>query len=900
MGSIQFAGGAVFDPAAAQLRVRGQPASLGGRALDVLCALAEKTGQLVTKRELIDRVWPDVVVEENNLQVQISSLRRLLGPAAILTVAGRGYRLMGQADGHAEEAFDAPRPPAAAAREPRAPAPAPAIPLLEREEALRELARAFDAALRGSGGVCLVYGEAGIGKSTLCSAFLAGITGARVLRGGCEALFSPRPLGPLHDFIGQLGPAAQRQLRQGSSRAELFVEVLEALRTETTVLLLEELHWADEATLDLIKYVGRRIHGAPVMMILTYRDDELHDQHPLRHVLGDLQRGVTRVALQPLSSSAVEELARQAGRPTDGILATTRGNPFFVTELLEAGGLPVAVRDAVLARVVRQSESVKSLLELISIVPGQVEDWLVEALVGAEGAAVEEALSCGLLESCGGIVKFRHELARQAVEQSIAPFQLRRLHGRVFQCLKAGAGREVPHARLVHHAKAAGLRQEVLLYAPLAARDASSRGAHREAAALLESALEVAADTAPDMRAVILEACAHEHQMFNSVEQAQSLYLQALEAWSGISRTVEVGRVMSRLATVNWYLGRGEESSRMAQAAFRQLEPYADTPEHAWSLAEVAAVHLRASRYREAIETGLRALESAQRLGDQNLISTLLGDVGLSWLWLGKEEQGFEMLERALSIGLRNRYEVSASRAYISLICWAIEHRQYDRAEQHFRESSNAFFVRHDLDPWQLYSTGWRARMHFEQGRWDLAEQNAARIQSRPQVSEAMRVPSTLVLARLNIARGRTEATTLLDQAAESARRSGELQSLVPAAVARCERHWVGGTAPGPCSSELQSLRALCRERHCQPYVDELGYWLWRHHAAPPDGVDPSSARGLQIAGRWREAAEAWNRLGCPLERAQSLLEGDPPARRQAAAILRELGAAAWLQRAQA
>jgi len=182
MHEIRFAGDVVLRPDEAQLLIAGRPAQLGGRAFEVLCALAERPGQLVTKRELMDRVWPDVVVEENNLQVQISTLRRLLGPSAIITIAGRGYRLIPERD------TDGPTPGSQTEIAPQdAPSPltaaAPAAPLLERQDALHALTRAMDSALNGRGGVCLVYGEAGIGKSSLCNASARGARAARWLRG---------------------------------------------------------------------------------------------------------------------------------------------------------------------------------------------------------------------------------------------------------------------------------------------------------------------------------------------------------------------------------------------------------------------------------------------------------------------------------------------------------------------------------------------------------------------------------------------------------------------------------------------------------------------------------------------------------------------------------------------
>jgi DNA-binding winged helix-turn-helix (wHTH) protein/tetratricopeptide (TPR) repeat protein len=900
MREIRFAGDIVMRPGEAQLLIEGRPAQLGGRAFEVLCALAEKPGQLVTKRELIDRVWPDVVVEENNLQVQISTLRRLLGPASIITVAGRGYRLVPQrnseatlpAEGEALETQPLPVPSV----EPPA---APAGPLLERQEALSALATAMDSALKGQGAVCLVYGEAGIGKSSLCNAFVAGLRSVRVLRGSCEALFSPRPLGPLYDFVGQLDAAARGLIGLADARAELFAHVLDSLQGQPTVLLLEDLHWADAATLDLVKYLGRRIQRAPVLLVLTYRDDELSNQHPLRLVLGDLQQAVTRISLQALSEAAVEELAWQAGRPADGILAITGGNPFYVTELLEEGGLPATVRDAVRARVARQPAPVRALLELISTAPGRIEHWIVEMLVDPDGVAVQEALSSGLLLSDGESLRFRHELARRAVEQGIAPYQLRRLHARMLDCLLANSGRSIAPARLVHHAKAAGRAADVLKYAPQAAEEASKGGAHREGAALYASALEVAESVAPEVRAAMLEARAWECHMSNQMSDALSCYEQALQIWQASGRVLDQGRVMSRISRTLWYVGRGAECSRVGRDAAALLQDFSDSLEYVEALVEISRNAMLASRYPDAIETGSRALALAEQRGNERLVAQLLINIGTSRLAIGEIARGQAMLERSLAIALKNRDEDATPRAYINLICLLVDYRMYERAEQLFEESAKAFFIRYDVDLWENYSTGWRARTHLERGRWREAEEDAMRVLSRqhPSASVTITIPSLLVMARLKAARGDPEVDALLGRVIELAAGTEEPQRIVPAAIVRCEALWLRSEELGQASSQVRSAFERSRQVGTQYYVDELGYWLWLH-GVPAAGVAAASPRGLQVAGRWREAAAAWARLGCPLEQGQALLQGDAPAIAQAEKIFERLGATAYLNRA--
>ena len=191
-----------------------------------------------------------------------------------------------------------------------------ATDLLERESELARLARLLESCAREGGALALVAGEAGIGKSALVQSFLARhAQGVRVLTGACEALFTPRPLGPLYDVAGQRAGELARQLAAGAPRPALFAAALAELGSEPSVLVLEDVHWADEATLDFLKYLARRIRSCGALALVTYRDDELGPAHPLHSVLGDLPRErVLRLALAPLSSDGVAALARAAAR----------------------------------------------------------------------------------------------------------------------------------------------------------------------------------------------------------------------------------------------------------------------------------------------------------------------------------------------------------------------------------------------------------------------------------------------------------------------------------------------------------------------------------------------------------------------------------------------------------
>ncbi|HEV7915721.1 MAG TPA: AAA family ATPase, partial [Albitalea sp.] len=265
--------------------------------------------------------------------------------------------------------------------------------LLEREGPLRDAQQALQRSRGGQGATLLVSGEAGIGKSSLIQALAAGLKRHhRVFRGGCENLFSPRPLGPLRDIALVQRGALLRALDEGAPADTVFAAFLELLNTPgvCSLVVFEDLHWADEATLDLIRHLARRIVRLPVLLLLSYRDDEVGPEHPLQAVLADLPpASVTRVPLQPLSPAAVADMATRADRPAAGLHAATGGNPFYVTEVLASGvtdadrGVPSSVRDAVHARLARLNAEQRGVLDALCVSPGRVEPWLARSLLSA-------------------------------------------------------------------------------------------------------------------------------------------------------------------------------------------------------------------------------------------------------------------------------------------------------------------------------------------------------------------------------------------------------------------------------------------------------------------------------------------------------------------------------------
>jgi AAA ATPase domain len=315
----------------------------------------------------------------------------------------------------------------------------------------------------------LISGEAGAGKSVLLEEFAEELSEARWLWAGCDGLFTPAALGPLVDIANQMNGELLRLCRAEAKRDQLYgalVRQLSDLQT-FTVVAIEDVHWADEATLDLLSYLGRRIQHLQVLLLVTYRDDGLMANNPLRLTLGALasQRATRRLSLPTLSAAAVATLAQGTGIDPTELHRLTAGNPFFVSEVLGAGSaaLPASIRDAVLARVRTLSTPARDALEVAALMGSRMQSGLLVSLVD-NPLVVDELISHGLLIKDGDDLRFRHEIARVAIEAAVPPYRKAAIHTKIIDALlSAGCNDD---ARLAFHAEGAGNAELVLAYAP--------------------------------------------------------------------------------------------------------------------------------------------------------------------------------------------------------------------------------------------------------------------------------------------------------------------------------------------------------------------------------------------------------------------------------------------------
>lgn len=768
--------------------------------------------------------------------------------------------------------------------------------LLERDRELAALHALLDESASGRGRIVLIRGEAGIGKTSLVERFLAQTQKRqqppiRSIWAACEALFTPRPLGPLYDIAQQTDSALRALLDSEANRAALYTALLDDLVRSPTILVIEDIHWADEATLDLIKYLARRMHRTAALLVLTYRDDELVNDHPLRLVLGDLPaRDVTRLHLLPLSEGAVAALAQQAHRPPGRLYAITGGNPFFLIEALayDAPGAPASIADAVLARLARRSPAAQRLLELVAVVPNRVERWVLDALGAGDRLVLDECLAAHMLRLDGQTVAFRHELARQAVEDALAPGRRQHLHAEILRVLAARGVEQVPLARLVHHAIEAEDGELVVRFAPDAARQAAARGAHREARAHYQSALRYADHLGIEQRAALLDECSYESYLTEHMEEAIAFCTTALALWRTLHRPEQIGHNLRLLSNYNWVLGRNADAERCALEAVAVLETAPPGHELAMAFAALTGLHMLDADTAAVQTWGHRALELAERLQDYEALSYALNSIGSSEMERAVDG-GQAKLERSLTLAREHGLDKHVARGYANLADGLVRARKHAQAMTYL-EDGLTYCAEHDLDIGSRTLLGVRARARLDLGDWEAAAEDATSVLGVPWVSAANRIPALTVLGLVLARRGDPRAEATLDEARELALATGNQHYIASMAAARAEWRWLQGDNAGCVAEAGVGLQALPHLSF--PWqVGEVVIWLWRGGGlveAPPCVPAPYA---LQIAGDWRAAAGAWERIGCPWEQALALLDGDELGQRTALAIFERLSA---------
>ena len=788
------------------------------------------------------------------------------------------------------------------------PSPAPP-PLLERQQPLAELSACWRG-LTGPQpqGLCvLLEGEPGIGKTSLLRAWRqASGAGTQWWWGACEPLQAPPALAPLIDMLPQLPPLLADAVRRGQVGAALYAGLLSLLQDspQPLVLVVEDVHWADGATLDLLRFLARRMAGTRALLVVSWRPDELRDQHPLRAVLAGLDTATTRrLTLQPLSPQAVAQLAQQAGRSSQGLFDATQGNPFFVTELLAAPAdpanphqpLPQAVRDALLARLARLTPAARDILDLLGISPTALEPDLLQAVCGHEPAALAEAMASGLVSADGDGLRLVHDLARRVVAGALAAQGGRAasLHAALFDALST---QPVPAARLVHHAQQAGLGHAVLKLAPGAARQAAQASAHRQAAELYAMALVHAGQLDRASEMALLAAHADACLLTNQIDSAAQSRERALALARAGGDLMAEALHLRVLARIDWLRGRAASGMAHAQKAIALLQQLAPGGrELAMAAATMAQLQLLADDINPAREWGEQALALFTQLGDSEGQAYASNTVGAARLGSAEHALGLQQIDAARQLALAHGLEELAARAWANLASAALVDSRHDDLD-HLCAEGMAYSQARDLDVFARHLALRQACGQLQRGHWDRGEDQLRQLQQRSDLNALQAEQVAHLMALQAARRALADGLVYWDRLDRGHHSLSVMPWYLSVDLQRVEVAWLAGQDERALTLAQATLGRP--NQHISPWhLGQLAVWSRRLGRPASTRADLPEPCRLELAGQPGDAAAAWAALGQPYLQALALAHADLAAQRQALALLQRLGATAAAQR---
>src|SRR4030095_15965426 len=639
--------------------------------------------------------------------------------------------------------------------------------LIERDEFLNVMRKKFDDVVTGEGHCILIAGEAGIGKTSITKAFCKSVEHrCEIYQGTCDALFIPRPLGPVLDIIWQIPGVNWTETLNAADKSALFSRFLYELanKEKPSIIVFEDIHWADEATLDFIKFLARRISRIHCLFVLTYRDDEVHIQHPLRNVLGQLPSdSFTRLQLTPLSLKGVEELSAERGYNGEEVFAITGGNPFYVHEIL-AGynkGIPDNIRDSILSSYKKLDEKTREIWEILSVLPTGFEMKYLEKLEPCYADAIGNCLDLKILVPKRGLIFFKHELYRRTIEGSLSPIVRISWNKRILDLLQEKFEENGELERIVHHAKNANENDVVVKYAPLAGKQAASMGAHFEAARFYLTAIEYYQGNDNDVLLQFYQSYAYECYLTNQIREAIIYGTKAHNILSKSNDVERKGNCLRFLSRFWWFNGNGKKAEDYARQAIEMLADQPPSRTKAMAFSNMSQLKMLSDERQECLEWGEKAIEMAKEVNDEETLSHALNNVGTVLMRVhASRQKGISLLQQSLAIALNCSQEDHIVRAYINLGSNAVVMRDYVVAKRNL-ELGAQYCEERDIDYGRPYLLVFKARMLVDTGYPNEALAIVNELFKNENQPPIVKIGALVVAATVRMRRGETDVLPL-------------------------------------------------------------------------------------------------------------------------------------------
>ncbi|MGA9294842.1 MAG: AAA family ATPase, partial [Ignavibacteriaceae bacterium] len=769
--------------------------------------------------------------------------------------------------------------------------------LLEREKYIEGLNNTFNDLSEGNGSVVIISGEAGIGKTSLVENFAKDIKDkANILWGACDALFTPRPLGPLYDIAAQLHNGLLNLLNSQSERATIFAKFIQNLQESKVpnVLIIEDVHWADESTLDLIKFLGRRANRINSLFIITYRDEEIGPEHPLRFVLGDItSKNFNRFKLTALSEKTVNELADLHG--IENLFQITGGNPFLITELLsnKDEGVPSTIKDSILTRISHLSNEAREFVEIVSIIPTRAEKWLINEAVNFRPEIAEECFNSGILRLENNTISFRHELSRMAVEDSLTESKRQMFNEKILQIFLKQKKIDDYLARIIHHAEQARNKTVIIKYAPQAAKQASKLGAHLLASNHYQNILRYAEELSVEDQLDIYESKSYECYLNGKVKEGIEDGEMVLKLLKRIFDPVREGENYRRISRMLWYDCNERKAEEYIDKAIEILEKQPPGKELAMAYSNKSQTYMLREETERALYWGEKAVKLARKLRDKDIEAHALNNIGTARMFTG-DFSGEEHLKKSLQISLQNDFVEHTMRAYINMGCALLQKRDLQEANKYFTEGSE-YCSNKDLYTLILCMAAHHANVKLYLGKWDEAAEIASSVFQNENVPEGNKIIPLFIIGIIRARRGDPGAMNLLQDSNRLAAGMREMDKIVTIKAATAEAFWLQNKL-NDILEEIESLYLNIQYTKNPWYIGALAYWLWKAGRLKTIPEIIAQPYLFQIKGDWQSAAELWEKFACPYEKALALSEGDERAMKRSIEILEDMGASAAAQ----
>lgn len=770
--------------------------------------------------------------------------------------------------------------------------------LIERENMMVMLQQHLKKVSDEEGHCILISGEAGIGKTALMKEFckqqkLSG----NVFWGSCDDLFTPRPLGPLYDVLWQITKKSRSNGLSEKSRTELFIDFFQEIDAleGVVIVVFEDIHWADNGTLDFIQYAVRRIEQLSCLFILTFRENEMNLKPSLRNMLGQLPPdSYSKFELLPLSKPAVIEMATSKGFNGEEVFGISGGNPFYVNEILASysPGIPEKIKNSILAVFYQQKTGVKNAWEIWSIIPDGLEVELVPKLKSSTD--LENCFALDIIRVKDAKVVFKHEIYRRTIEETLNPIRKIELNKKMLELFLDIFEGNGQIERILHFAKHASERQLVVKYATLVARKAASAGSHQEAAKLWCTAIEYyeGNNTLPltDLYERYIDECFLDGQIQEAIAYTQNV----LEIRTKSAASDQMVACLCLLCRLWWIEGNSIRTGDFAKQALEYAGTQGvSTSATAMAYGTFADVGARAGTQAECLLWAERAFQMTKDTDNEEVLCRVMmvkGNVQIAQY--ASAEQAIEVLKQSLDKALSTSNFQLTGYAFLNLAGNAIRIKNYELAESTL-VAGIRYCETQGLSFWNACLLSWKARLSLETGNWPEARSISDYLLKNESHPSIIKATALAVLGRILI-RQKEDGIGLLQEAKRIAMDGLDLHAIFFSINALLEYEWLNDSQVID-TDDIMQVSALIQSSGTYEEQVEFSFWMMK------------ASRKFQLADQDNsdihaklDCATVFNRQATyPYEQALILFNGSEDDKRNAVSIAQKLMATAVCEKMQ-